>query len=81
MISMREKRRPDLGGWDTPNTSERNLGKLVQFETKSRAAGSGKPGRSSTAEILIFTGVRYERDMPATPTKPTASPRTKRKRG
>jgi hypothetical protein len=33
------------------------------------------------AEILIFTGVRYERDPAEQPTKPSASPRNKRKRG
>jgi len=56
------------------------LGKLVPFEkqAKSRDSKSDRPGG---AEILIFTGVRYEREAPNVPTKPTASSGNKRKRG
>jgi hypothetical protein len=56
------------------------LGKLVQFERKGKARAD-RPARSTEAEILIFTGVRYERDSGAKPTKPTASSGAKRKRG
>ena len=56
------------------------MGKLVPFEkqAKSRDSKSDRPGG---AEILIFTGVRYEREAPNVPTKPTASSGNKRKRG
>jgi hypothetical protein len=58
------------------------LGKLVQFESRGKGRSTGKPDRSSNAEILIFTGVRYERGTTgATPPKPTASSGNKRKRG
>ena len=56
------------------------LGKLVQFE-KRREAKAPTP-KSAPAEILIFTGVRYQRDT-KTPDKPNATTptRSKRKRG
>ena len=58
------------------------LGKLLQFDSRGKGRVAAKPDRSTNAEILIFTGVRYERDSSAAPTKPTASPgATKRKRG
>lgn len=57
------------------------MGKLVQFEGRKsgRTDGQGTPMRS--AEILMFTGVRYERATPETPTKPTTTNRAKRRRG
>lgn len=60
------------------------MGKLVQFERRERGRGPGKPDRSTKAEILMFTGVRYERDttgVPDVPSKPTPSRGMKRKRG
>ena len=57
------------------------MGKLVQFESRGKGRSAAKPDRSTNAEILIFTGVRYERDTGAAPTKPTASSGSKRKRG
>ena len=57
------------------------MGKLVQFDNRGKGRSTGKPDRPSNAEILIFTGVRYERETGATPTKPTASSGNKRKRG
>lgn len=56
------------------------MGKLVQFERRRRATQPHLEA-SQGAEILIFTGVRYERSAPVTPTKPTTSSGTKRKRG
>jgi hypothetical protein len=56
------------------------LGKLVQFEKRDINRGDAKEARRDGAEILIFTGVRYERDTTSAPTKPTASG-SKRKRG
>ena len=59
------------------------VGKLVQFENRGRADNTVKPQRTAQAEILIFTGVRYERQTGAgnTPDKPSASSGGKRKRG
>jgi hypothetical protein len=57
------------------------LGKLVQFEKRGQDGGGGKADPAQSATILIFTGVRYERDNPTAPTKPTATSGTKRKRG
>jgi hypothetical protein len=59
----------------------RELGKLVQFEGRRKGRAGGKPDRSGSAEILIFTGVRYERESSNAPTKPPASSGAKRKRG
>lgn len=59
---------------------EGQLGKLVQFEKRSGDPRPVDSERRGQAEILIFTGVRYERDAPGVPTKPSASPGAKRKR-
>ena len=56
------------------------MGKLVQFDNRGRVSRGSKVDPSVKAEILIFTGVRYERQT-ETPTKPTASSGGKRKRG
>ena len=61
--------------------TENELGKLVQFEGRGKGRSGTKSDRPAGAEILIFTGVRYERDSSTAPTKPTASSGTKRKRG
>jgi hypothetical protein len=59
------------------------VGKLVQFESRGRGGTDARVNRTTEAEILIFTGVRYERQTTTnTPTKPTASSSGgKRKRG
>lgn len=57
------------------------MGKLVQFEGRGPSRRVEKSDPGAKAEILIFTGVRYERQTGATPTKPTASSGGKRKRG
>lgn len=57
------------------------MGKLVQFDRRGKDRITVKPDRSTNAEILIFTGVRYEREGSVTPPKPTASSGGKRKRG
>jgi hypothetical protein len=79
MNSVGEKRRLDLGTGPI-GQAEKQLGKLVQFERRDKDRGGGTSARAESAEILIFTGVRYERDTSTIPTKPTASG-TKRKRG
>jgi hypothetical protein len=58
------------------------LGKLVQFENRGRVR-TDKPAKRTEAEILIFTGVRYERNTGAdsSPNKPSASSGGKRRRG
>ena len=79
MPSLGEKRRRDLGIWPTGRSWD--LGKLVPFEKQAKSRDS-KGDRAGGAEILMFTGVRYEREAPTVPTKPTASSSgTKRKRG
>ena len=58
------------------------MGKLVQFEWKGKGRSGQRPDQSQSAEILMFTGVRYERQSSDAPTKPTAtSSGAKRKRG
>jgi hypothetical protein len=57
-----------------------DLGKLVPFEKQVKPR-ERKADRAGGAEILMFTGVRYERDVPTVPPKPTASSGNKRKRG
>lgn len=57
------------------------MGKLVQFDNRGRGSRVEKTDRTAKAEILIFTGVRYERQTDVAPTKPTASSGGKRKRG
>ena len=58
------------------------MGKLVQFEGRGKGRTGQKPDSSQNAEILIFTGVRYERQNSDAPSKPTAtSSGAKRKRG
>ena len=56
------------------------MGNLVQFERRKEPEPD-RPAPSAEAEILIFTGVRYERQADAAPTKPTASSGGKRTRG
>ncbi|MEO6394796.1 MAG: hypothetical protein ABIO40_02670 [Devosia sp.] len=53
----------------------------MQFEKRNGGPRSAARERPVKAEILMFTGVRYERDAPNLPTKPSASPGAKRKRG
>jgi hypothetical protein len=54
------------------------LGKLVPFQKPARPVRV-KP-LSGKGEVVIFTGVRYERET-VSPGKPPASARPKRKRG
>ncbi len=57
---------------------EAGLGKLVTFQKSVRSA-KAKPV-TGQGEVVLFTGVRYERDT-AAPDKPPATARPKRKRG
>ena len=61
-------------------TLEAGLGKLVKFELRERpATGRAKP--TGQAQILLFTGVRYERGT-TWPTGNLRGPsRPKRRRG
>jgi len=57
------------------------LGKLVQFAKRGRSAKPKLAGRE-TAEIVLFTGVRYQREDSPLPDKPVgAAPGAKRRRG
>ncbi len=59
---------------------EDSLGKLVKFDQRRKAVtgGAKKPGG---AQILIFTGVRYERGTSQPPNTRLDPTRPKRKRG
>ena len=59
---------------------EDSLGKLVKFDQRRKAATSGAK-KSGGAQILIFTGVRYERGTSQPPNKRLDPTRPKRKRG
>lgn len=58
---------------------EASLGKLVKFDQRRKPAGAGKRSPGGAAQILMFTGVRYERGTP--PTSSLDPSRPKRKRG
>ena len=55
------------------------MGKLLKFAGQKKSASDGKMTRG-TAQILMFTGVRYERGTPP-PTDSDETKRRKRKRG
>ncbi|VDS06665.1 hypothetical protein DEVEQU_03829 [Devosia equisanguinis] len=59
---------------------EAGLGKLLQLTGRARPATTGNkpPG---DAQILIFTGVRYERGITPPPNNRLDPSRPKRKRG
>ncbi|HEY0034199.1 MAG TPA: hypothetical protein VGB81_13110 [Devosia sp.] len=54
------------------------MGKLVKFDSRRKPDAARVRG-TDTAQILIFTGVRYERGTP--PTNTVDPSRPKRKRG
>lgn len=56
------------------------LGTLLKFAGWKRPTGTGSP-IIGDAQILIFTGVRYERDVPPPPKSEFDNKRRKRKRG
>jgi len=56
------------------------LGKLVSFD-KHRRPLRPRPAEGTEAQVVIFTGVRYERPEPHLPNNGPAPARPKRKRG
>lgn len=56
------------------------VGKLVQFNRQGRRP-KARPVSPVDAQIVFFTGVRYERDDTPVPGKPLGTTRAKRKRG
>lgn len=56
------------------------MGKLVPFEKRLRPA-KAKSADGSGGQILIFTGVRYERSGAPMPSDGNTPARPKRKRG
>jgi hypothetical protein len=59
---------------------EASLAKLLKFHRRDQTARAGaKP--PGDAQILIFTGVRYERGTPPPPNDRLDPSRRKRKRG
>lgn len=59
---------------------ETGLGKLVQLIVRPPAEKSA-PVPLGPAQVLLFTGVRYERGGTPQPDKPSASSGSKRRRG
>ena len=59
---------------------EASLGKLVKFDSR-RNAVIGRAVKPGGAQILIFTGVRYERGTSQPPNTRLDPTRPKRKRG
>jgi hypothetical protein len=58
---------------------EAGLGKLVKFDGRRRPV-KGTLQQAGNAQILIFTGVRYERGTPSAPNNRIDPSRPKRKR-
>jgi len=58
---------------------EAGLGKLLKFAGRKKPATDGKTS-DGAAQILIFTGVRYERGTPPPPKSVDDAKRRKRKR-
>jgi hypothetical protein len=56
------------------------LGKLVQFDRRGRQA-KARGVQAGPGEVVLFTGVRYERDGTPLPSKPIGTARAKRRRG
>jgi hypothetical protein len=56
------------------------MGKLVQFDKRERHPRA-RPINTGNAQIVLFTGVRYERDGTPVPGKPLGTTRPTRKRG
>ena len=72
-------RRPDLAtALVRRQDRSQALGKLVQFDKRGRHP-KARPLLVGAAQIVLFTGVRYERDGTPVPGKPLN--RSKRKRG
>jgi hypothetical protein len=59
---------------------EANLGKLVSLEKRRRPLRV-KPAAGTEAQVVMFTGVRYQRDEPGVPTSDPSPKRPKHKRG
>jgi hypothetical protein len=57
------------------------LGKLVTFDKGRRPVRPKAEGVVAEGKIVIFTGVRYERNDPSLPTNGSTPARPKRKRG
>lgn len=60
---------------------EASLGKLVKFDLQHKAVRSGAIEKPGNAQILMFTGVRYERGTSQKPTTWLDPTRPKHKRG
>jgi hypothetical protein len=61
--------------------AETGLGKLVDLSRKERPPRP-QASHSGPAEVLVFTGVRYQRENPTGPGRPTnTSDPNKRRRG
>ena len=56
------------------------MGKLVQFSRRGRSS-KARAAERETAQIVLFTGVRYQRDDAPAPDKPMGATGAKRRRG
>jgi hypothetical protein len=65
---------------ETDRNAEASLGKLVKFVRRTTIARD-RAAPLGAGQILIFTGVRYERNEAPLPGKNPTSTRPKRKRG
>jgi len=57
------------------------LGKLVPFDKRRRPSRGAPADASDSGQVVIFTGVRYQRDTPPQPTGGHKPQRPSRKRG
>lgn len=75
-----DEERHSFGIHTCPGKREADLGKLVPFDNRKRL-GRRKAGDGADAQILMFTGVRYDRSGTTLPTNGSTPARPKRKRG
>ncbi|SDG37944.1 hypothetical protein [Pelagibacterium luteolum] len=55
------------------------MGMLLKFSPKATTYIPGSPNRSGSAEVILFTGVRYERAASEVITKPGHKIKKRRK--
>ena len=68
------------GGYGKSRDAEAWLGKLVTFDKRRRVARPKREG-GVPGQVVIFTGVRYERGPVGVPTDGDTPLKPKRKRG
>jgi hypothetical protein len=69
-----------FGVANCPRVAEASLGKLLEFDRRGRPS-KRRPFQPGDGQVVMFTGVRYQRAVAATSettTPPPAKPRRKR---